>query len=117
MTDRTSHEDQAEAPERRAPGYHTEFRTEPREVRAGEPATLRFRIRDEHGQTVTDVRIVHEKAMHVLVVSGDLAEFEHIHTEQQPDGSYQTSHPFTSRGDYLLYVDYTPPNGAQTVDR
>jgi hypothetical protein len=66
---------------------------------------------------VKDLQIVHEKAMHLLVVSGDLDKFEHLHTEQQPDGSYQTSHTFPHGGDYLLYADYTPPDGAQTVDR
>lgn len=116
MTDRTSHEDHAKATER-ASVYRTEFTTEPGEVRAGETATLRFLVRDEHGGAVKDLQIVHEKAMHLLVISGDLDEFEHLHLEQQPDGAYQTIHTFPHGGDYLLYADYTPPDGIQRVDR
>jgi len=117
MTDRTPHEDHTKATEPVTPIYRTEFTTEPGEVRAGEPAALSFLVRDGRGGAVKDLQIVHEKAMHLLVVSRDLDEFEHLHTEQQPDGSYQTSHTFPHGGDYLLYADYTPPDGAQTVDR
>jgi hypothetical protein len=117
MSDRTSHEAHAKAAAPLTLVYHTEFTTEPGEVRAGEPATLRFSVRDEHGRAVKDLQIVHEQAMHLLVVSDDLDEFEHLHLERQPDGSYQTSHTFPQGGGYLLFADYTPPHGAQTVDR
>ncbi len=97
--------------------FSTELTTAPAKVRAGEPATLRFRIKDAHGEAVKDLQIVHEKAMHLLVVSHDLDEFEHLHPEQQADGSFQTPHTFPHGGDYLLYADYTPQNAAQVVDR
>ncbi|MCA1623642.1 MAG: cupredoxin domain-containing protein [Acidobacteria bacterium] len=60
-------------------------------------------------------RLKHEKPMHLLVVSRDLAEFYHIHPEQQADGSYRVSHVFPYGGEYKLYADFTPKGAVQVV--
>ena len=93
------------------------FATAPVEVKAGEPATLSFTVKNSKGQTVPDLAIVHEKPMHLLIVSEDLSEFYHIHPELQPDGSYQVTHTFPYGNKYKLYADFTPPDAMQTVAR
>ncbi|HJU47964.1 MAG TPA: cupredoxin domain-containing protein [Gaiellaceae bacterium] len=89
----------------------------PAEVRAGEATALVFTIKDAKNNRVRDLQIVHERPMHLLVVSSDLAEFNHLHPEPQPDGAYKVTHTFPHGGGYKLYADFTPPGENQVVDR
>lgn len=97
---------------------HTvEFKTEPGQIRANESATLAFTVKDSKGVVAKDLQIVHEKPMHLLIVSKDLAEFYHVHPEPSADGSYRVQHTFPNGGDYKLYADFTPANANQVVER
>jgi len=96
---------------------HTELRTEPAGVQAGRPAKLIFTVRDGQGTQVRQLQVVHEKAMHLLVVSEDLNDFEHLHPKQTEDGSFFVSHTFQHAGNYRLYVDFTPSHADPVVDR
>lgn len=97
---------------------HTvEFKTEPGQIRANESATLAFTVKNSKGVVLKDLQIVHEKPMHLLIVSKDLAEFYHVHPEPSEDGSYRVQHTFPNGGDYKLYSDFTPANAKQIVER
>jgi len=96
--------------------FKTEFKSNPVEVKAGEQTELSFTVKNDKGEIVKDLPIVHEKPMHLLVVSDDLAEFNHIHPEPQADGSYKVSFTFPNGGNYKLYADFTPKDSAQVVD-
>jgi plastocyanin len=100
-----------------AKAFRMDFKAEPTEIKAGVPATLSFTVKDKQGAVVKDLQIVHEKPMHLLVVSKDLAEFYHIHPEQSADGSYQVSHNFPNGGEYRLYADFTPKDAVQVVEQ
>lgn len=101
-----------------AKAFTVDFKSEPDTINAGSPAILVFTVKDKQGATVRDLSIVHEKPMHVLVVSKDLAEFYHIHPEQQEaDGSYRVSHVFPNGGEYKIYTDFTPKEAAQMVEQ
>lgn len=95
--------------------FTAELKTNPTEVKAGEPAQFTFTIKNPKGETVETVDIVHEKPMHLLIVSQDLAEFYHEHPEQQSDHTFKTSFTFQNGGKYKLYADFTPTGGKQTV--
>jgi hypothetical protein len=97
--------------------FKIDFKSEPGTIQAGQPATLSFTVKDKQGATVKDLQIVHEKPMHLLVVSKDLAEFYHIHPEQSADGSYRVEHTFPNGGEYKLYADFTPPATTQVVEQ
>jgi len=97
--------------------FKIDFKSEPGTIQAGTPATLAFTVKDKQGGVVKDLQIVHEKPMHLLVVSRDLAEFYHIHPEQSADGSYRVSHNFPTGGEYRLYADFTPKDAAQVVEQ
>lgn len=99
------------------PAFKMDFKSEPGTIQAGQPATLSFTIKDKQGAVVKDLRIVHEKSMHLLVVSKDLAEFYHIHPEQSADGSYRVTHNFPNGGEYRLYADFTPKEAVQVVEQ
>ena len=87
-----------------------------RVARAGKPATLRIRIASPAGDPVTKLEVVHEKLLHLLLVSNDLAWFAHEHPVIQPDGSFVLETTFPHPGDYTLFHDFTPPRvGMQVV--
>jgi hypothetical protein len=48
------------------------------ELRRGRTATLRFRIVDEHGRTVRDDDVTHEKRMHLILARRDLTGFQTV---------------------------------------
>ncbi|WP_224249711.1 hypothetical protein [Hyalangium gracile] len=99
------------------PGFRAELETTPSTIKAGQPATLTLSVKDATGTLVRELPRVHEKPMHLLAISRDLAEFAHLHPEPQPDGTYQVRHTFPSGGAYKLYVDYTPRGAPQVVNQ
>jgi len=58
---------------------------------------------------------VHEKEMHVLLISEDLASFNHIHPEALTRQFFTGTHVFPHAGAYWIYVDHTPPGQTQTI--
>lgn len=96
--------------------FRAEFKTEPATVEAGRETTLVFTVKDKQNAVVKELSIVHEKPMHLLIASKDLAEFYHIHPEPQSDGSYSVRHTFPNGGEYRLYADFTPKDAKQVVE-
>jgi Cupredoxin-like domain len=99
-----------------ANGYRAEFRTIPAQAKAGEPVQLVFTIRDFFGKAVPNLQIEHTKPMHLMVVSRDLSEFDHIHPEPVPGSVFRVPHVFAHGGDYRLYADYTPIGAANRIE-
>lgn len=96
--------------------FKAEFKTNPGEVKAGEQTELSFTVKNDKGEIVKDLPIVHEKPMHLLIVSDDLAEYYHVHPDPQADGSYKVQFTFTNGGNFKLYADFTPKDSPQVVD-
>jgi hypothetical protein len=83
---------------------------------AGEPVPLRFRVESPAGEPVTSFEVVHEKLLHLILVSDDLAWFAHEHPSIQPDCSFVLAQTFPHAGGYTLFHDFTPPRvGMQVV--
>jgi len=97
--------------------FKAELAANPTEIKAGEQTSLVFTVKDAKGSVVKDLQIVHEQPMHLLIVSDDLAYFEHVHPELQKDGTLKISFAFPNGGNYKLYADYTPKGEHQIVDR
>lgn len=95
--------------------FNAEMKTDPPEIKAGEKTELAFYIKNSSGELVKDLQIVHEKPMHLLIVSDDLDEFYHEHPAVQSDGSYKVPFIFPNGGGYKLYTDFTPPESKQVV--
>ena len=87
----------------------------PDEIMAGVNTNLVFTVRKETGEVVKDLEIVHEKPMHLIVVSEDLSEFYHLHPEPQADGTLQVDFVFPNGGKYRLYTDFKPKGAEQMV--
>lgn len=82
----------------------------------GRDARLSFEALDQQGAALRNLEWVHERPLHLLVVSEDLSRFDHIHPELRGGARYVVEHEFPAEGDYRLYADYTPPGGATRVE-
>jgi hypothetical protein len=76
------------------------------ELRRGREESLRFRIVDDHGATVRDFDVEHEKRMHLILARRDLTGFQHLHPEQAPDGSWALPVTIDDPGSYRLFADF-----------
>lgn len=92
------------------------LKTEGATIQAGQPARLSFQIRSPRGLPVRFPEHVHERPLHLLIVSEDLAEFAHIHPELTTGDRYEVTHTFPNGGRYRLYADFTPPGAAQRIE-
>ncbi|OYD42682.1 hypothetical protein [Sphingobacterium cellulitidis] len=90
--------------------FEVKITSEPSVIEAGNPTNLSISI-TESGKNVP-LEMVHEMKMHLLIVNEELTWFDHIHPEEQADGSYKVSETFPLAGKYLLFSDYKP-NGAE----
>jgi hypothetical protein len=79
------------------------------QIHAGQAVTFRI-------EAARRFEYVHEKPVHFLIASEDLAEFAHIHPELAADDSYQVSWTFAHGGRYRVWLDYSLPGEAPRVD-
>lgn len=85
-------------------------------IEAGKPANFLFTLKDPTGLPVKAVEIVHEKPLHLLMVSKDLSWYAHEHPALQPDGTFTFAFTFPAGGEYTLFNDFTPKDvGMQVV--
>jgi hypothetical protein len=84
--------------------------------RAGVPVTLDLRIKDPAGFDATRLQVVHEKRLHLILVSQDLSWFSHEHPESTGIGGFRLRTTFPAGGSYVLFHDFTPDSvGMQVV--
>ncbi len=85
---------------------------------AGKPAKLVFRPRDKAAADApVPLALVHEKKIHLIIVSRDLSEFFHEHPTFGADGAYTQEFTFKTGGDYVLFQDYTPEGDRHQLGR
>jgi hypothetical protein len=76
--------------------------------------SLALRVSGPEG-AVKDFDIVHEKPMHLIVVSKDLKSFAHVHPELNSDGSFRLAE-IPMSGDLRFFADFAPRGkGAQVL--
>ncbi len=96
--------------------YSVDVRPTDGPLAPGQPAQLRFEIKDPFGAVVNNLEVVHEKKLHLLMVSKDLSWFAHEHPVLQPDGTLLLTWSFRAPGEYTLFHDFTPGDvGMQVV--
>ena len=92
--------------------YPMDVRMVPAAPRAGQRVQLRFAVR--HPMTGTRIRefeVVHEKLLHLFVVSQDLSFFRHEHPQLGRDGVFQLEMEFPAPGMYRMLGDFYPRHG------
>lgn len=81
-------------------------------LRAGHDATLRMVITDERDVPLTAYRKTHGKDLHLIVVSRDLATYQHLHPTLDTEGTWSVPLRLPRAGDYRVLADFTPGFGA-----
>jgi Cupredoxin-like domain len=95
--------------------YHLDLTMTPPAVKAGEPVALSFQAIDPRGKSIRFLELVHERPLHLLIVSEDLADFDHVHPEQVVGTTYDVTHVFPHGGRFRMYASYTPPGSGTLV--
>lgn len=98
--------------------YFMQFTGTPLQPKAGEEVTLSFvpRIKGKESEQVA-LDVVHEKKVHLIIVSSDLSYYNHIHPEYQSDGSYAVKTAFPAAGEYTLFADYAPTGSTHQLEK
>lgn len=112
--------------------FQTEFRLAVADERADRPRAasayrisherkgkgLVLRIQDAKAQdakaTLTDFETVHEKKMHLIVVSEDLTQFAHVHPELKEDGRFVLDE-IPMSGKLRFFADFAPAGRGSQV--
>lgn len=99
-------------PDRTDASYWLDVAADPPAVRAGRPVRLRFTVRDRAtGDAVAKFDEMHERLMHVFVVSTDLQHFDHVHPAAGKEGSFEIALTLPKAGAYRLVADVLPTGG------
>jgi hypothetical protein len=96
--------------------YELKMNVLPENPNAGQEVQLIFipKIQGDDNLLVP-LDVVHDKKIHLILVSDGLNWYEHIHPEFQSDGSYTVKQKFPYGGKYLLYADYKPSGGSHEL--
>ena len=73
-----------------------------------------FRILGPDGDPVTDFATRHDKDLHLVIVSDDLAHYQHLHPVSSSDGTWSTELGLPRAGGYRAYADFAAA-GAEPV--
>lgn len=96
------------------PKVQTIFSVVPSSPAPGIPAFLIFSLKDEQGSPLKNIKIAHERILHIQVVSEDFNVFSHIHPEDfgtitraaTDSAEFSVPYNFPKSGRYLIAADY-----------
>ncbi len=96
--------------------YQLKVTSLPRSPKVGEKVQLRFIISEpQTGARVKRFVINHEKLFHLFIISQDLNDYQHIHPQLQPDGSFVVETVLPRTGLYKLHSDFFPIGGTTQI--
>ena len=96
-------------PDNTGASYWLDVVSQPAAIAPGRPVTLRLNVRDRATNSlVTRFDEMHERLLHLFVVSRDLSFFDHIHPQAVKDGSFEIAITFPKAGAYRLVADVLP---------
>jgi hypothetical protein len=74
-------------------------------------AELSFVIRAPDGKALDRFARVHDRELHLFVVSRDLTRYSHLHPTRDARGTWSVSLPPLEPGPYWVYADFTVDDG------
>lgn len=90
-------------------GYTLDLRTPT--VAAEDPAPLVLVIEAPDGEPLTDFDVEHDRELHLVVVSRDLAHYSHVHPTRDAEGVWSVEVPAMPPGSYRVFADFVPAGG------
>jgi hypothetical protein len=92
--------------------YPTTFAFTPPQIPANEPLQIEIRASNpKTGVAVKHFQIIHEKPIHLFLVSEDLEYFAHEHPVLGSDGAFRLVTRLAKPGTYKLLADFMPEGG------
>lgn len=82
------------------------------DARSAHPGPFSFRIVGDDDRPVVDFVEQHERYMHFIVASRDLATFHHLHPTRDAGGRWQVDLPELSPGAYRAFADFQADGAA-----
>lgn len=79
---------------------------------AGAPFDYAFTVEGPAGPIV-DYELLHERRLHLIVVSDDLVDYWHLHPEMTADGTWHIEMPALEPRVYVIYADFQPTGSEQ----
>jgi hypothetical protein len=99
-----------------ADDFNLRFECSPKAPKPNEKIRLRFAVfNPKTGEQVKYFNITHDKLFHLFIVSQDMSEFQHIHPALEQDGSFTIDTVLPVAGNYKVYSDFYPRDGAPQV--
>jgi len=93
--------------------YQLDFRTIPSVVKPGQKTKFLFRIfHPGTGEAIKKFETVHERQYHLFVIRQDMEYFQHIHPEEQTDGTWSIDVTLPKAGYYKILSDFMPNGGS-----
>ena len=80
-------------------------------VPADESSPFEFRIVDGSGAPFSDFEELHERELHLIVLSRNLVDYWHLHPTMDSGGSWTTELPAMAPGSYRVFADFQPVGG------
>jgi hypothetical protein len=81
--------------------------------RVADAGQFTFRIDGPDGQVVEAFEELHDRELHLIVASRDLAEFAHVHPERDGVGRWSVELPELPPGSYRAFADFQPAGAGQ----
>ena len=101
-----------EIPDRTDTTYWLDVVTKPAAVAAGRPVNVQLSVRDRaSNDVVLHFDAIHERLLHLFIVSTDLQHFEHVHPAPAKDGTFEIEMMLPKPGAYRLVADFLPTGG------
>ncbi len=97
--------------------YSVNLKYNPIIPEAEQPTLITIEIIEKQTRKrIKEFDILHEKLMHVIIVSEDLSHFSHIHPVFDVEkGMFTVYHVFSEIKKYKIWVDFKPKNANQTL--
>jgi Cu+-exporting ATPase len=98
-------------------GVEVDLRVEPASPEPQQPTELSYRVTEaDSGEVISEMPVDHERQMHLISVSRDLEEFQHIHPVPSARGDFAVTTEFPTRGTYVLFDEFVR-DGEKVLDR
>lgn len=81
-------------------------------VPGDEATTFGFVIVDGDGEPVTAFDELHERPLHLIVLSRNMVDYLHLHPTLDPTGHWTVDVPALDPGSYRVFADFQPAGGA-----
>ena len=82
-------------------------------IDAGSQSSFMFKIERDDGSALVRFDDLHERKLHLIVLSRNLIDYYHLHPVMDADGLWQVVVPPLTAGSYRVYADFKPHDGDQ----